>query len=223
VAQILVIEMNLGAPRGVHTGVAAGSTSTNTSGYLLQPGIPKCPILLVHASGGDNVAHCPTSVSIAATTNIRLETDSNFPTYKTGIGIVASMQPGPVSSVSYNQSKISEALSVNYVLQNTCPFSACAGSSTFTVGQGGSTYGVFFSSTNNIFFDQHTYASAASVLDQNHLTSCTVGCNQVYYAVSDPTGNSCGNANIAGFTIIYNFTKDTIQGTPVTRTSVTKQ
>jgi hypothetical protein len=40
---------------GVHTGVAAGSTSTNTSGYLLQPGIPKCPILLVHASGGDNV------------------------------------------------------------------------------------------------------------------------------------------------------------------------
>jgi hypothetical protein len=166
VAQILVIEMNLGAPRGVHTGVAAGSTSTNTSGYLLQPGIPKCPILLVHASGGDNVAHCPTSVSIAATTNIRLENDSNFPTYKTGIGILTSMQPGPVSSVSYNQSKLSEALSVNYVLQNTCPFSACAGSSTpFIVGQGGVVYGVTFNPTNNIFLDQHTYASTASVLE----------------------------------------------------------
>jgi hypothetical protein len=82
---------------------------------------------------------------------------------------------------------------------------------------------VTFNPTNNIFLDQHTYASTASVLDQNHLTSCTVGCNQVYYAVSDPAGNSCGNANIAAFTIIYNFSKATIQGTAVTRTSVTKQ
>jgi hypothetical protein len=135
------------------------------------------------------------------------------------------MQPGPASSVSYNQSKISEAVSLNYVLQNTCPasISQCPGSIPFTVGQGGVAYGVPFNAANNIFYDQHTAASTASILDQAGLSTCTFGCNQIYYAVSDPTGNSCGNANIAGFTIIYTFTKDTIQGRPVTRTSVTKQ
>ena len=133
------------------------------------------------------------------------------------------MQPGPASSVSYNQSKISEAVSVNYVLQNTCPNSACPGSSTFTVGVADAFYNVRFGASNNIFYDGHTGVFGASILDQYGLNSCTFGCNQIYYAVSDPSGNSCGNANIAGFTIIYTFTKDTIQGTPVSRTSVTKQ
>jgi len=198
--------------------------TANFCGYNL----PSCPVqsgFVPGAQSSGKVTHCPTSVSISATTNIRLEDDSNFPTNLTGIGIVASMQPGPASSVSYNQSKISEAVSLNYVLQNTCPASVsqCPGSSTFTVGQAGVAYGVPFSAANNIFYDQHTSVSTVSMLDQAGLSTCTFGCNQIYYAVSDPTGNSCGNANIAGFTIKYTFTKDTIQGRPVTRTSVTKQ
>jgi hypothetical protein len=229
-----VMTVNNSASKGAVIGVAPGSGTISAADEYLEPiyeasyctpGYP-CPNGSQGGNTGGTVPNCPTSVSIAATTNIRLEDDSNFPTYKTGIGISASMQPGPVRSVSYNQSKLSEALSVNGVLQNTCPssWSECNGSSLpFTVGQSGTVYNVPFPATNNIFYDQHVLTFSASALNQAGLSSCTYGCNQIYYAVSDPAGNSCGNANIAGFTIIYNFTKDTIQGTPVTRTSVTKQ
>src|SRR5579863_9826132 len=86
---------------------------------------------------GGNVTQCPTSVSLENTAPIQLESD--FPTYKTGIGLVASMQVSGSSSASYNNSKVSESLSVNNVMQNTCSayVSECNGSATFTVGAGG--------------------------------------------------------------------------------------
>jgi hypothetical protein len=114
------------------------------------------------------------------------------------------MQVGPASPTSYNQSQVSETLSVRGVLQNTCPaqyFSECNGSATFTVGAGGTDYGVPFPATNNVFYDEHELVSASSVLDQAGLNTCTYGCNQTYFAVSDPGGNSCGNANIGSFAI----------------------
>jgi hypothetical protein len=40
---------------GMHTGVAAGSTTTNTYGLLVQEGYHKCPLVSNPASGGDNV------------------------------------------------------------------------------------------------------------------------------------------------------------------------
>jgi hypothetical protein len=46
---------------GIHTGVTIGSTTTSTSGYLLQPGTPHCPTLLVTPTGGDNVRAVPTN------------------------------------------------------------------------------------------------------------------------------------------------------------------
>ena len=89
------------------------------------------------ATAGGNVTQCPTSVSLENTAPIQLESD--FPTYKTGIGLVASMQVSGSSSASYNNSKVSESLSVNNVMQNTCSayVSECNGSATFTVGAGG--------------------------------------------------------------------------------------
>lgn len=92
---------------GSYTGVAAGTFNADGNVNLIDEnadcpegsGHP-CPTSPYFASAAGTITHCPTSVSIAGTTNIRLEDDSNFPSYKTGIGIVASMQPGPASSVS---------------------------------------------------------------------------------------------------------------------------
>jgi hypothetical protein len=54
-----------------HTGKAVGSTTSSTSGYLLHPTPRTCSNVLRSPTGSDNVTHCPTSVSIGATTNIR--------------------------------------------------------------------------------------------------------------------------------------------------------
>jgi len=210
--------------RTLHTvavGTATGRAEIQLAGT--HPA-PRCPPYIGNPQQPVTVNKCPSSVSIAAKTNIPLEDD--FPTYKTGIGMVASMQLGPPPSTSYNQSKVSEALSVNYVMQNTCPaqyFSECNGSATFTVGTGGTDYGVPFNPANNIFYDDHSLVNTSNVLSQAGLSTCTYSCNQTYSAVSDPSGNSCGNANIGSFLITYTFTTGTIQGTPVTRTTVAKQ
>ncbi|MGB2603531.1 MAG: hypothetical protein WBC78_08045 [Candidatus Sulfotelmatobacter sp.] len=112
-------------------------------------------------------------------------------------------------------------------MQNTCPaeyFSECNGSATFTVGQSpGTDYGVPFESATNAFYDDHSLVSASNLLGESGLSTCTYSCNQTYYAVSDPTGKSCGKANLGSFVITYVFTKSTIQGTSVIRTTVTEQ
>ncbi len=205
-------------------GVSTGSTEACTSGWVTEGNGSYCTVVPTEVCAPVTVANCPDSVSIAGTTNIPLEDD--FPTYKTGIGMVASIQALPTLSTSYNNSKISEALSVNGVMQNTCPtkyFSECNGSATFTVGQGGTDYGVTFNPANNIFYDDHSLVSSSNVLGEAGLGSCTYSCNQTYYAVSDPAGNSCGSTNLGGFVITYTFTTGTIQGMPVTRTTVTEQ
>jgi hypothetical protein len=78
---------------GTVIGVSVGSTTAGTYAHLLSNGPKSCPSIYRTPSGGVNVTHCPSSVSIAGTTSISLEADSNFPTYLTGVGIVASMQP----------------------------------------------------------------------------------------------------------------------------------
>ena len=218
---------------GLVTGVGPGSLQINvfddsTPDYFhgCVAGEPDmyCPWETGGGGGSPGtVTQCPNSVSLANTTNIPLEDD--FPTYKTGIGIVASMQVSGPSSNSYNGSKISESLSVNGVMQDTCPanyFSECNGSATFTVGTGGTDYGVLFNPANNIFYDDHSLVYATSLLDAAGLNTCTYSCNQTYSAVSDPAGNSCGGTSLGSFLITYTFTKDTINGTPVTRTGVTE-
>ena len=75
-------------------------------------------------------------------------------------------------------------------------------------------FGVTKLPVTNIFYDLHATPFSESLLDDAHISSCTAGCTQTY---------SCNGQNIGTFTIIRDFTKDTIQGTPVTRVSVTKQ
>lgn len=162
------------------------------------------------------VPSCPTSITISNRTNIPLE--NIFPNAKTGVGLVASMQVGPASSGPFNGVSIVESVSTSGVLQQTCPGpvfpNQCSGSDTFIVGQGGSAFGVPFPSTTNIFYDFHTSTDTVSRLDAAHINSCTAGCNQTY---------SCGGRIIGSFTIIRDYTKDTIQNTPVSRVKVTKQ
>ena len=130
---------------------------------------------------------------------------------------------GPCAA-SYNNSKVLEALSVNGVMQNTCSqyVSECNGSATFTVGTGGTDYGVPFNPANNIFYDDHSLTNTSSILSGTGLSTCSYSCNQTYYAVSDPAGNSCSNANLGSFLITYTLKTDTIQSTPVTRVTVAK-
>lgn len=87
--------------------------------------------------------------------------------------------------------------------------------------QGVTDYGVTFPPANDILDDEHVLVSTTSVLNSAGLNSCTYSCNQTYSAVSDPKGNSCGSVNLGSFLITYTFNKDTMSGTPVTRTTVT--
>jgi hypothetical protein len=153
---------------------------------------------------------CPTSVTLSGTTTLSLA--SQFPTLKTGIGIVASMQTNP-TNINWNNVQITESVTA---ASNDCPasFGACAASDTFTVGTGGSTFGQTFTGTTNIFYDQHTSTGSVSALDSAGIDSCTRVCNQTY---------SCGGNVIGTFTINRSFTKGTIQNTPVTNVTVTKQ
>jgi hypothetical protein len=154
---------------------------------------------------------CPTSVTLSGTTTFSLA--SQFPSLKTGIGIVASMQTNPTTT-NWNGTQITEALTT---VSNNCPqsFGAfCTGSSTFTVGAGGSEFGQNFAPTQNIFYDKHFSTGAVSALDTAGIDSCAASCTQSY---------SCGGHVIGSFTVNRSFTKGTIQNTPVTNVAVTKQ
>ena len=153
---------------------------------------------------------CPTSVTLSGTTTLSLA--SQFPTLKTGIGIVASMQTNP-TNINWNNIQITESVTPS---SNDCPasFGSCAASDTFTVGTGGTAFGQTFTGTTNIFYDLHTSTGAVSALDSAGINSCTRVCSQTY---------SCGGHVIGTFTINRSFTKGTIQNTPVTNVTVTKQ
>lgn len=206
---------------GLMSAVASGSATLSFHSTLPatsdcgEPIPGNCPRTNFQATAPITVPACPTSITISDRTNIPLE--KNFPTDLTGIGMIASMLVGPSTS-NFNGAQITESVTTNFVLQQTCPspvfFNSCSGSDTFTIGNGGSLFGVTKLPATNTFYDLHSYLDTISSLDDAHINSCTTGCSQTY---------SCNGVVIGGFTIIRNFTKDTIQGTPVTRVSVTKE
>jgi hypothetical protein len=150
------------------------------------------------------------SLTLSATTNLPPLEDL-LPSIKTGVGIVTSMQTNPTST-NWDGVQITEALSIT---SNTCSFGTfCTDTSTFTVGEGGEVFGVQFPATQNIFYDRHTTTATFSALHQAGQESCQVVCQQTY---------SCGGQVIGTFTVTRTFQKDTIQGTPVTRVTITKQ
>jgi hypothetical protein len=155
------------------------------------------------------------SVSLSGLTPILLE--KGFPNLKTGIGAVAAMLVSPVQ-VDWTNTVIVEAVSL---LQSTCPsppagITFCSGNSAFTVSASQpSQFGSNFPSATNIFYDFHLTEIAMSFLDTSgtNQSSCQVQCTQSY---------SCGGKVIGNFVITRNFSKDQIQGTPVTRVDVKK-
>ncbi len=107
---------------------------------------------------------------------------------------------------------------------NSCPQSypwpnpPCAGSSTFSVGTGGTAVasGITlqsFSPVTNQFYDEHTLTSFYNLLGYSGLSSCTNLCTQTY---------SCGGNPIASFTITEDLAPGTVGSSPVTNVSATK-
>ena len=191
-------------------GFAPGATNVDAEVWLRLGGPFGCGDSwpeTVHAT----VWVCPTSVTLSTSTPISLS--SQFPTLKTGIGIIAAMQVNPISS-NWNGTQVSESISQ---VSNTCPSSfgaLCSGSDTFTVGAGATAFGGSLPATQNIFYDQHNTVSSTSKLDDEGQTSCAAVCKQTYY---------CNRQVIGTFKITRTFSKGTIQNTPVTNLSVTKE
>jgi hypothetical protein len=161
------------------------------------------------------VVFCPASVTLSSTTQEPLS--SVFPTYKTGIGIAATMQANPTTT-NWNGAQLTESLSQ---VSNTCPSgmgNQCTGSSTFTVGNNGQTAvlidGQRLPPVENIFYDEHAATATYSALDQYGSNGCTATCTQTY---------SCGGIPMGTFAVTRTYTKGTINGTAVTNVNVTKQ
>jgi len=167
---------------------------------------------------------CPTSVTLSSTTQLSLT--ANFPQYKTGIGILTAMQVNPSTqpdgTTNWNGTQIQEYVSVNSG-SNTCPSNVpvCSQSGNpLTVGAGGNpgdtTFGAPFPPTANVFWDEHVRTDGTSLLNASGVTqtSCAMSCSQTY---------KCNGIIIGTFTINYSLSRGTIQGTPVTNVSVTKQ
>ena len=70
---------------GVHTGVTVGSTSTTTSGYLIQQGSLKCPIKLVTPTGIDNVV---SAAIMQKTSGMVASDDAAKPNYQNAFGTI---------------------------------------------------------------------------------------------------------------------------------------
>jgi hypothetical protein len=165
---------------------------------------------------------CPTSIAIAnnGITPLPLQAglSNNFPTYLTGVGILATMLVGPYAPL-LNGAQVSEVLTQT---QNTCPGNfptACGSPSTFTVGPPaptGTTFGTPFPALqDNEFFDEHATIGIYDLLaGTGNGSSCQITCAQTYYSCGQPIGS---------FTIQRTFTHSAINGTSVTLVGVTKQ
>jgi len=211
------------AADGSVVAASAGSTIDHGRG-LLQSGSGEdighqgehCPMLTATDSGGVNVIPCPTTISISSTITEDLSRVLN--TFHTGIGIDTTMLVGP--GTGYNGAIITESLSMIFP-SSTCPsadYGDCSAAGSFTVGLVGPFTlhdGTSVPGQPNSINDEHATGNAVSLLDRDGITHCHVTCSQTYSCNGQPLSPS--------FQIDRDFTKDTIQGVPVTRVTVTKQ
>lgn len=175
-------------------------------------GVAYCSCLQGYFGGGGTIyyvaATCPTTVTLSSSAAIKLAAglQNNFPTYKTGFGIMATMQVGPGNT---NGALVTE--NVSNGATNTCPTgvaAACSGNSTFTVGP--TSVGTYYGNSipgagSNQFQDEHIVYSSGDVLASYGATySCTQTCSQIYSACSKQVGS---------FTITRKYTHSSISGT----------
>ena len=212
---------------GTATGVSPGSsyahaiTAAEFAAYDSCITSGQCPVEQVAATCPGTV-ECPSSTALSSLTPLSITL--LFPGIKTGIGAVASMEVGPTTT-DWDGAQITEAVTTT---SNSCPATwgnLCSGSSTFTVGEGGQAevlvngveteVGPVFTAQQNIFYDQHTIVSNASLLPTSSgKTSCTAVCTQTY---------SCNGTSVGSHTITYSFIEALISGTHVTSTEVSEQ
>ena len=183
-------------------------------------GIAYCSCLQGEFGGGGTTypvaVSCPTTITISGTAQLPLQAglNNNFPTYLTGLGIMATMQVGPGNT---NGAAVTENVSNS---QTACPAGVafgCSGNATFTVGPspGGTYFGTQVSGAgNNQFQDEHAVGSSIDRLGNTGVNSCTETCSQTYSAC---------NKQIGSFTITRTYTHSSISGTPVTLVTITKQ
>jgi hypothetical protein len=107
---------------------------------------------------------------------------------------------------------------INGFFDKLCDTGVTGGASTFTVGKGGSELGFTFPAQHNVFYDEHLFGAAVSVLDAPEippsLNSCTASCRQQYF---------CEGNLIGTFTVTRTFTRGTINGQNVTNITISKQ
>lgn len=165
---------------------------------------------------------CPTSVKVANRTTESLA--AVYPTYKTGLGMAATMEVGPART-TWDGATVTESVTQS---SNDCPSTwgtdlctndGTSGHSDFPVGEPGGVIlfdGTRLSSKTNSFYDEHIIANQADLLGSfgQGKTTCTVKCSQKY---------SCDGNIIGTFTITFTFTKGTVNGQPATIVSATKQ
>lgn len=209
-------------------GVAVGNFTAIAQGPNITPAVPCCNLTggccapaAPPSGSGPGAVGCPSSNDLSSLTALSLTL--LFPGIETGIGAVASIGVDPISK-DWNYAQITESLVTS---SNSCPASwgnLCAGSATFTVGEGGQAevpvngvetlVGPVFPGTEDIFYDQHTITSAGSLLNSSGINSCSAVCTQTY---------SCNGSPIGNRTITYSFIKALISGTPVTSTETAEQ
>lgn len=187
---------------GTYWGVGVGELFCSCAGELQQTG----QYIQV-------AVNCPTTITVSSTSTLPLAT--GFPSgLRTGVGIFATMMVGPGNTDGF---KVAESVTNG---TNNCPnniSSVCSGSSVFTVNPssgGGSSFGIWTIPGNgdNQFLDEHAFVSYQDLLGGG--PSCTQTCAQTYSAC----GKSIGN-----FTITSAYAPDSINGTSVTRITITKQ
>ena len=161
------------------------------------------------------VPGCPTSVTLSSITPFSLPL--NFPTWQTGIGILSFMQINPATT-NFDGTQLTEYVSTNINSCQNAPISTCnVFGNSLTIGtKGGPRWGLSWNAQHDIMWDEHSNTAPTSVLNAPgvNISACTVSCIQTYY---------CGPAAVGTFTILYDFNRGTIDGTPVTNVTVTKQ
>jgi hypothetical protein len=168
------------------------------------------------ACSGGTCNTCPTSLSLG--TAIQMSLTNLFAAgYRSLGGIITPLKLAPNTVNFDGNANIVETVSTD-AANSTCPANFgnfCAGSSTFTIGTGGTAFdGTPVQGQHNIFFDQHYATNTLSLLDAGGIDSCKVICLQTY---------SCNSKSVGNFTITRVLTKGTIQGQKVTLITTTKQ
>jgi hypothetical protein len=162
---------------------------------------------------------CPLSVTVDQITPKSLP-DYDYPTWLTGVGILARMKAGPAGT-DYTNAVLLETVTPT---SNSCPSGiqqytnfptiTLDDGSSFVIGSTASWEGSNFPSVLNDFYDSHRNLVNINVLGLTSVQSCVAKATQTY---------SCNGSTVGTFTLTYTYTKGTVNGLAVTNVSATKQ